>query len=122
MMVRMILSVRNTQRQYLRVSLPSKDANVWTTLVAGSAVKPAVDESGRVMIPLQKSKTDSTDNTSFTVEFIYNMKQEPMKRRGQLNIQLPSCDIPINHLFINVFLPSNFKYSEFTGSRYTSIL
>jgi hypothetical protein len=40
-----------------------------------------------------------------------------MGNRGHLKVNLPNCDIPINHLFVSLFLPENYKYGEFTGLR-----
>jgi hypothetical protein len=120
-MFRMVLLVRNTQKQYIRITLPG-ECEIWSTLVAGAAVKPALDENGKVMIPLQKSsKSDSKDSHSaFQVEFIYLVKSPAMSRRSNLSITFPYCDIPINQLFVNVFLPENFRYGEFEGMREVS--
>jgi len=116
---RMLLQIRNTQRQYVRISISSSsDYEIWSTLVAGSAVKPAKDSgTGMLMIPLKKSsKTDTTD-ASFQVELIYMIKSESLSGRGIISVELPYCDIPINQLFVNLFLPTSFKYGEFTGMR-----
>lgn len=65
-MNKVLYVVRNTQKQYVRITVPEA-FEVWSTLVAGIlppcpqltiagvAVKPALDERGNVMIPLQKS-------------------------------------------------------------------
>lgn len=54
LMYKLILVIRNTQKQYLRVLLPS-DAEIWTTSVNKQSVKPAKDNvTGEVLIPLQK--------------------------------------------------------------------
>jgi hypothetical protein len=118
-MFRMVLLIRNTQKQYIRVTLPSKDCEIWSTLVAGSAVKPALDGDGKVMIPLKKSsKSDSKDShNAFQVEFIYLVKSPAMTNRSTLSIPFPYCDIPVNQLFVNVFLPDSFRYGEFEGMR-----
>jgi hypothetical protein len=60
-------------KRYLRVSAP-KEAEIWSTLVSGAAVKPALDENGRVMIPLEKASKTGKDQVHCTVEFIYIMK------------------------------------------------
>lgn len=40
-----------------------------------------------------------------------------MGRSGTLDIQFSHCDIPINQLFVSVYVPDNYKYGEFTGMR-----
>ena len=47
--------VRNTQRQYLRVTLPNPSCNIWSVCVSDNAVKPSCDEAQKVLIPLEKS-------------------------------------------------------------------
>jgi len=116
---RILLQVRNTQRQYVRISV-AKEFEVWTTIVAGSAVKPAMDENGLVMIPLKKSsKAAKSKDTAFQVEFIYMIKNTALNQsnRGNLAIEFPFCDMPINQLFCNVFLPIEYNYGEFGGMR-----
>jgi len=115
LLYKFVFSVRNTQKQYLRVGIP-KEAEIWTTLVQGSPVKPALDEKGLVMIPLEKASKSGQADHSFTIEFVYHLKGEPMeKKKSHLDIEFPSCDIPINHLFVAVYLPEDYDYGEFTG-------
>jgi hypothetical protein len=38
-----------------------------------------------------------------------------MAAHGALNFDFPSCDIPINQLFVSVFVPNGYKYLEFFG-------
>ncbi len=50
------LQIRNTQKQYLKLSMPDKlKFDIWSTVVDGAPVKPAADEANRIMIPLKKS-------------------------------------------------------------------
>ncbi len=128
-MHRMMLCVRNTQKQYVRISVPDKheiwstsmlslfcsllspfsfrfslsstqwlshDLILWSLLfssltylsiylsvVAGQGVKPAMDEKGLLMIPLQKSAKENNKNNNannsdghkqFFVELVYLVK------------------------------------------------
>lgn len=45
-----------------------------------------------------------------------------MSLQGTLNFTFPSCDIPINQLFVSVYVPNGFKYMEFIGIFYKEIL
>jgi hypothetical protein len=90
------------------------------TAVENAPVKPAIDDQNRIMIALKKQtkSTNSADaHKPFKVEFSFSMRIEAMSNRGTIAVALPSCDIPINHLFVQVFLPKSYKYGEFTGLR-----
>jgi len=115
---KLLLKVRNTQQQYVRISV-SKEHEIWSTTVQGKAVKPAQDEKGLVMIPLEKQSSKAARDTSANceVEFIYTVKNPPFSNRGNVIADVPFCDIPINQLFVEVWLPNNYKYGEFTGMR-----
>ena len=111
------MQVRNTQTQYVRIRLP-ENSTVWSSLVSNNAVKPAKDDGGYVMIPLQKSRATENKHEAFSVELVY-LTVIPNKFIGNsgrhtLNV-CPLVDIPINHLFVTVKLPIDCKYSEFTG-------
>eukprot|EP00736_Rhodelphis_marinus_P013756 Rmarinus@m.1814 len=111
---RCLLKVRNTQRQYLRVRIP-EDAMIWSTVVDGDATKPALDVDGRVMIALKKAGAGAGSDLEFVVELIYLISNEKMGARGHLQLGLSEMDIPINHLFVTLRVPDNFKYGEFSG-------
>ena len=114
-----VMNVRNNQTQFVRIRLP-ENSNVWSSLVAGRAVKPAKDNEGYVMIPLQKSRTMDNKHEAFSVELVYLTKLEQKMnlntKKGKISLSAcPLVDIPINHLFVTLKLPQNYKYSEFTG-------
>jgi len=48
---------------------------------------------------------------------MYHLKNEELASRGQLSLEFPFCDIPINQLFVQVYLPLTFIYGEFSGMR-----
>jgi hypothetical protein len=63
---RAVFQVRNTQKQYMRLTMPDKlKYDIWSIIVDNNPVKPALDESGRVMIPLSKA---SKNGNFFLVE------------------------------------------------------
>ena len=52
-------------------------------MVSGNAVKPAVDEKGLVMIPLEKqSKLKDQEQTVCRVEFVYLSKVDTLVLAG----------------------------------------
>ncbi|KJE95791.1 hypothetical protein CAOG_08955 [Capsaspora owczarzaki ATCC 30864] len=177
-MYRLAFEIRNTQKQYLRITLPA-DGEVWSTTVGDKAVKPARDNlTGELLIPLQKlggpedepsrgaldvsgATSDPAGYTSFSVEFMYvrhpragdsaampDPKQgkagesglaapsstlsmtrrglgaqpsapvpalSPMQRAGELVLQFPPVDVPINILQVSCWLPQDYVYGEFEG-------
>ena len=112
----LVLSVRNTSKQYLRITLPEY-CTVWSTFVDGESVKPAQDEDEKLLVPLKKGASDE----AFKVRILFLERPEPLQimseeySRGKLNFSLASVDLPINHLYLTVYLPLDFSYAEFTG-------
>jgi len=123
-LTRCLLKVRNTQRQFLRATLPD-GATIWSTLVGGAAIKPGVDANGQYMIALRQSGANAPDE-EFVVELLFlteyahatTLAGQPlgMRGRGRLELTFPRFDIPINHLFVTARLPKHFKYGEFKGA------
>jgi len=118
-LTKLVAQVRNTQQQFLRITMP-EGSNVWSTVVSNRPVKPAQDGK-EIMIPMQKT-TDQNINqsgkggNSFRVEFVYFQEtKKTMKGRGRLNFELPKLDLPVNDLFISLYLPQEFRYGEFDG-------
>eukprot|EP00299_Pterocystis_sp_00344_P016692 c8373_g1_i1.p1 GENE.c8373_g1_i1~~c8373_g1_i1.p1 ORF type:complete len:673 (+),score=169.57 c8373_g1_i1:1-2019(+) len=111
---RLLMKVRNTQQQYMRATLPANHT-IWSTVIAGKAIKPAMDDQGRLMVPLNKSSRDQAQN-SFTVEMVFLVEIPRMSLRGSLDLDFAKIDIPSNVLMIAIHLPKQYKYSRFTGS------
>lgn len=40
-----------------------------------------------------------------------------MGSRGNLQVEIPICDIPINYMSAAMYLPTNYNYYEFKGMR-----
>jgi hypothetical protein len=86
-------------------------------VVGGKPVKPALDEHGMVMIPLQQpTGKDDKGQTTFCVELVYVTTIDELES-GELKLLFPFCDIPMTQLLAEVYLPSNYVYGEFKGMR-----
>lgn len=116
---RVRLLVKNSSKQYLRVTLPP-EASIWSTTVSHSPVKPARSAAGEVLVPLKK--TSSVEQEPFTVELVYVLDLEaapertPVGSRGKIAVSVPAIDLPVDIMFLTVALPSDsFKYGEFQG-------
>lgn len=101
-LTRCLLKMRNAQRQYLRVQLPFSDCEVWSTMVAGVAVKPSRDQNDKVLIPLQKSG-------EFMCEIVFLTRTPHLERKGSATVLLPRFDLPANQLHLSLYLPNNYK-------------
>eukprot|EP00761_Pharyngomonas_kirbyi_P014575 gb/GECH01014605.1/.p1 GENE.gb/GECH01014605.1/~~gb/GECH01014605.1/.p1 ORF type:complete len:784 (+),score=162.90 gb/GECH01014605.1/:1-2352(+) len=107
------LNVRNTQKQFLRVSLPQR-GSLWSVCVDGEPVKPAVDKTNNLLVPLKQS--GSNDSYPFPVEIVFIEKTTAFNSSGKINMTFSKFDVPINHLFISTHVPKNAQYGEFTGN------
>ncbi|EGC39241.1 hypothetical protein DICPUDRAFT_27346 [Dictyostelium purpureum] len=113
---KLVFTIRNTQQQYIRITIPHQ-YEIWSTIVGSKAVKPAVDDSGSLMIPLTKSGSDKGVQKKFKVELVYkNSEDIRFGDSGKLNLVFPQIDIPISMLQITTYLPSIYDYSLFKGN------
>eukprot|EP01063_Lacrimia_lanifica_P022027 TRINITY_DN29737_c0_g1_i1.p1 TRINITY_DN29737_c0_g1~~TRINITY_DN29737_c0_g1_i1.p1 ORF type:complete len:720 (+),score=253.16 TRINITY_DN29737_c0_g1_i1:90-2249(+) len=102
----MKLFIKNTQRQFARVRVPA-GGTIWSALLDGEAVKPATDTAGHVLIPLRKDTP-----SLFTAELIFVLAAD---LPSPLEVMLPTIDMPVHHLTVKLWMPEDYKYSEWTG-------
>ena len=108
---KVIYNVRNNRSQFLRLQLPPK-ADVWSATVASKSIRPAIDEAGRILIPLVRSDSGNVVLSSFPVEIVYVEKQEPVQEKGAMTIALPRAGDPVTHLMVQLYLPAEGKYRD----------
>ena len=104
-----IYNVRNKRNQFIRLVLPEA-AEVWSATVAGNSIRPALDEKGRVLIPLVRSSSAKMELSSFPVELVYVEKQDEVAERGEMRIDLPLVGVPLTHLMVQLYLPAEGSY------------
>jgi len=85
------MGVRNTEKQFVRIDTHDSDERkkviIWSAAVAGNSVKPARDEIGQIMIPLQKRNVvGSKRDDAFLVELSYMVERENLGNRGTLEL------------------------------------
>jgi len=112
-LTRVLLSMRNNMKQFLRAELPPS-SELWSTFVAGKPVKPGRDEDGRILVPLEKSMSGSSEN--FLVEMIYLTKGKPLGNKGRYGIELCKLDLPVTHLQWSLYLPEKYRFRDFEGN------
>jgi len=99
-LVRARYAVRNNQRSFLAVTLPS-DAVMWSAVLAGQPVRPGVTPSGSLLLPLQKGRTGE-DAPMFVVELVYLHRNDAWTDKGQTRVPLPAVDLPVSRTGLTV--------------------
>ncbi len=107
---RATFSVRNSRRQFLRLSLPA-DSSIWSVFVNGQAQKPAYASNGSgdssdILIKMINSAT------AFPVELVYATRTEPMATFGSIDAYLPRPDMIVTRSNWDVFVPADPTYSK----------
>lgn len=114
------LAVRNNQRSFLKVSLPSS-AVLWSAAVAGRPVRPGRAPDGSLLVPLEKGRTGE-EAPAFAVEVVYVDRTPAWTEKGRARISLLSLDMPISKsslvlhhspLFRLTPAPGNFRTAPF---------
>ncbi|HYV27377.1 MAG TPA: hypothetical protein VFA77_07580, partial [Candidatus Eisenbacteria bacterium] len=110
-MTEMSLSVRNQGRQHLEISLPP-GATVWSAFVSGQAVRPSVKD-GKLLLPLEQSVGDEA---AIPIDIIYVGANRFPVKRGLMELISPQLDAPLKSARWEIFLPADYKYSDFGGT------
>jgi len=92
-LVRVRYAVRNNQRSFLAVTLPSK-AVLWSASLSGRPIRPGLSADGALLLPLEKGRTNQEAPT-FVVELTYLQQGAPWGDRGDAHVELAAADLPI---------------------------
>ena len=101
--------VRNSRRQFLRLSLPL-GSEIWSVFVNGNAQKPAfaadsAEDSIDVLIKMVNSAA------AFSVELVYATQGQPMSTFGHILGSLPRPDIIVTRSSWDVYVPTGPRYA-----------
>ena len=97
-------TVRNSGKQFLRVTLP-EGARVWSAELAGQPVKPARgDDERTVLVPLLNAVEP------FTAELVYVVQRPPLGAAGSIAAALPVPDIVQTRTSWDVYLPETVSW------------
>jgi hypothetical protein len=94
LLVRARYAVRNNQRSFLAVTLPSQSV-LWSASLAGRPVRPGVSASGGLLLPLRKGRTNEEAPT-FVVELLYLQRAPEWTDKGDAHLALPAVDLPVS--------------------------
>ncbi len=107
-------AVRNNQRNFLKITLPS-GATLWSASLAGKPVRPGQSPDGSVLLPLEKSHAGE-DSPEFAVEIVYISRGTVWNDKGQFKLALPALDLPVSRTGLLVYHPPLFKVTPELGS------
>ncbi len=110
------LRVTNNDRQFLRLQLP-EGADTWSAFVDGRAVRPAMDDVGRLVVPIPKSRRDGANAAPYLVEmtWMWNVESPSGVYGGQV-YELPRIDIVTTDIQWDVHVPERYRYFDFEGT------
>src|SRR5438034_1348942 len=107
-------AVRNNQRNFLKITLPS-GATLWSASLAGKAVRPGQSPDGSLLLPLDKARTGE-EAPEFAVEIVYLSHGSAWNDKGQFKLALPALDLPVSRTGLLVYHPPLFKVTPEPGT------
>ena len=111
-------AVRNNQRNFMKIALPS-GATLWSAALSGQPVRPGQATDGSLLLPLEKSKPGAgsvDDPPEFAVEIVYFISGSTWSDKGKARIALPALDLPVSRTGLQVYYPPLFRVSSEPGS------
>jgi hypothetical protein len=107
-------AVRNNQRNFVKVTLPS-GATVWSVALDGKPVRPGKSPDGSLLLPLEKSR-GGEDEPAFAVEILYLTKATKWDEKGKEKVTLPALDLPISRTGMLLYYPPLFHLTAEPGT------
>ena len=115
-------AVRNHQRNFVKIMLPS-GATLWSAALSGQPVRPGQAPDGSLLLPLEKSKPGSSsadDPAEFAVEIVYLTPGTTWTDKGKARIALPALDLPVSRTGLQVYYPPLFRVTSEPGIFHTA--
>jgi len=106
-------AVRNTQRDFLKVTLPAGGL-AWSATLAGKPVRPAKGPEGSLLLPLTKTQAGE-EAAPFAVSLTYLVRGAALADRGHSSVALPSVDLPVSKSGAVVYSPPGFRVTADPG-------
>jgi hypothetical protein len=113
MLVQARFAVRNNQRNFLKISLPST-AVLWSASVAGRPVRPGRAPDGSLLLPLEKTRSGD-EAPAFVVEVSYLDHNQTWSEKGRLRVSLVAVDLPISKSRLLLHHPPLFRLTPLPG-------
>ncbi|HEY6330059.1 MAG TPA: hypothetical protein VI756_12040 [Blastocatellia bacterium] len=113
MLVQSRFAVRNNQRSFLKVTLPST-ATLWSASVGGRSIRPGRAPDGSILLPLEKTRSGD-EAPAFVVEIAYTDKGEVWLDKGHTKLTLLALDLPISKSSVLIHYPPLFRLTAAPG-------
>lgn len=107
-------AVRNNQRNFVKITLPT-GATVWSAVLGGRPVRPGQSPDGSLLLPLEKSR-GGEEAPAFVVEIMYITKATNWQDKGSQKVTLPALDLPISRTGLLLYYPPMYKVSAEPGT------
>ena len=105
------LDVKNNGRQFMELDLPNHTDEMWSAFVAGRAVRPTKNKN-TYLLPLDQSE----NGAPFQLEFTYASRFKFPKSQGDVELQTPQFNVPMQDAQWQLYLPEDYRYHDFKGS------
>jgi len=113
MLVQSRFAVRNNQRNFLKLSLPT-GATLWSASVAGRPIRPGRAPDGSLLLPLEKTRSGD-EAAAFVVEVSYLDRTPAWVDRGRAHVSLVAVDLPISKSRLLLHHPPLFRLTPPPG-------
>ncbi len=107
-------AIRNNQKNFLKITLPS-GAAIWSASVSGKPVRPGESKDGSLLLPLEKSRAGE-EAPAFVLEVFYLVRQSAWAEKGKAQLALPAVDLPISRTGLLLYHPPLFKVAPEAGA------
>jgi hypothetical protein len=114
MLVQSRFAVRNNQRNFLKLTLPST-AVLWSASVAGRPIRPGRAPDGSLLLPLEKTRSGE-EAPAFVVEVSYLDRTASWSDRGHARVPLVTVDLPISKSHLLLHHPPLFRLTRLLGA------
>jgi hypothetical protein len=106
-------AVRNNQRNFLKLTLPST-AVLWSASVAGRPIRPGRDNDGSLLLPLEKTRSGE-EVPAFVVEVSYLDRAASWTDKGRARVTLVAVDLPISKSHLLLHHPPLYRVTPVPG-------
>jgi hypothetical protein len=107
-----VLHIQNRAQPFLKVALPT-GASMVSVEVAGQSAKPALGTDG-TRVPLLRP--GFKPQGPYAVSFVYLHDGTPFARKGNVQMALPTMDIPVSLVEWEVFVPERYEAKPIGGN------
>lgn len=121
LLTRLVYEVKNNSEQFLKVQLPtiaSRPAELWSSEVAGMAVKAGYDREHKVFnIPIIRSPIVEKQAQAFPVELVYAIKLDAaLAPVTKVRLELPRVHLAVSELSWMLYLPEGYELMRGEGN------